>query len=248
MERSNVIVLGCGRNGTSMVAGSIARKGYSVGGEAHKSNPANPKGFFETNLVNRINNELLWKTPGIETTQGIPQGWLTSLPITQEIGLPSETILLDMKEATKLKPFCIKDPRMSYTLSAWRTVLENVKVICMFRHPGEFLNSLITHCKTQEYLKDIVIDEEFFQNIWLSMYNYIISNHVKNHDILFVNYDQVLFDDGLDKISEFIGCEIDRTFPEKELKRSKRLREVRPELIELYDRLLCLANYPKGRT
>ena len=55
----NVIILGSGRSGTSMVAGTLAKAGYYMGEQLLPANKANPKGFFEDIEVNAINEDIL---------------------------------------------------------------------------------------------------------------------------------------------------------------------------------------------
>ena len=50
----NSIVLGCGRSGTSLLAGAIARAGAFVGEDPYPARDANPMGFFESADVNGV--------------------------------------------------------------------------------------------------------------------------------------------------------------------------------------------------
>lgn len=51
-------MLGCGRSGTSLVAGLFART-HEMGSRLLAPDPANPKGFFEDRAVNAANERLL---------------------------------------------------------------------------------------------------------------------------------------------------------------------------------------------
>jgi len=42
----NCIILGSGRSGTSMVAGTLAKSGYFMGDNLYPARESNPKGFF----------------------------------------------------------------------------------------------------------------------------------------------------------------------------------------------------------
>jgi len=55
----NVIILGSGRSGTSMVAGTLAKAGYFMGDHLYPGRESNPKGFFEDPEINGINEALL---------------------------------------------------------------------------------------------------------------------------------------------------------------------------------------------
>ena len=49
------LILGSGRSGTSMLAGTLSAAGYYIGDCLIEANEANPKGFFEDYEVNAIN-------------------------------------------------------------------------------------------------------------------------------------------------------------------------------------------------
>jgi hypothetical protein len=240
----DIVILGCGRSGSSMVAGSIFSTGkYSMPGIMHPANEFNPKGFFETNLINKINDDILYSCEELETTQGIKQGWLSILPentILKTYGFIDSRIL----EASKNKPFLCKDPRISYTLNCWLPFLKQPKIICVFRHPSEFLSSLIYHCQNAEYLKRVVIDQEFFEKIWFKTNNFILARY-KDLNIMFTNYNQILYGDGLDGISDFIESKIDKDFPSKRLRNSGRGLEVQESTLSLYNKLCDLSGCPK---
>ena len=55
----NVIILGSGRSGTSMIAGALTKAGYYIGDNPYPPRKTNPKGFFETREVNHVNEILL---------------------------------------------------------------------------------------------------------------------------------------------------------------------------------------------
>lgn len=55
----NCIVVGCGRSGTSMVAGALAGAGYHMGSHLWPADAGNPKGYFESAVVNGINEQVL---------------------------------------------------------------------------------------------------------------------------------------------------------------------------------------------
>ncbi|RME58681.1 sulfotransferase family protein, partial [Candidatus Parcubacteria bacterium] len=57
----NVLILGSGRSGTSMVAGTLAKAGYFMGTQFVPPRESNPKGFFEDHEINDINEAILKK-------------------------------------------------------------------------------------------------------------------------------------------------------------------------------------------
>ena len=55
----NIIILGSGRSGTSMLAGCLSTSGYFMGDNLYKKRESNPKGFFENKEINTINEDIL---------------------------------------------------------------------------------------------------------------------------------------------------------------------------------------------
>jgi hypothetical protein len=55
----NCIILGSGRCGTSMAAGCLAKAGYFMGEQLLPPRSANPKGLFEDEEINDINEQIL---------------------------------------------------------------------------------------------------------------------------------------------------------------------------------------------
>jgi len=242
---NNIIVTGAGRSGTSLVAGLIASTNrYNIGGQAHKPDKWNEKGYFETNTVNKINNDILKLTPNLISTKGLWQGWLSTLPI-KEKAYNNSDIQNRIHNVIKDRPFCLKDPRFSYTLPVWLPILPtNTKFICVFRHPSAAIKSILKHCDEAEYLKDIIIDQKFAEEIWYSIYNYIIINY-RYIPWLFINYNQILDNHGIKKIENFIESDVNETFVEKRLRHhSDNEINVNKKLLKLYDELNYWADCP----
>src|SRR4051812_23204486 len=53
------IILGSGRSGTSMVAGTLRQCGYYMGPDLLNPGLSNPKGFFESREINELNEDIL---------------------------------------------------------------------------------------------------------------------------------------------------------------------------------------------
>ncbi len=59
MREHNCLILGSGRSGASMVAGSLSQSGYFMGDNQFGSKQGNPKGLFEDEEIDGINEALL---------------------------------------------------------------------------------------------------------------------------------------------------------------------------------------------
>ena len=155
----NCLVLGSGRSGTSLLAGSLARAGYHVGHDLIPARDANPTGFFEDREVNDLNEVLLAQVtparppgaPPPETDDDALWGantlwgwrWLAPVPLGTVIPRPPG---IDERMAAALadRPFALKDPRFCVTLDAWRPALPaDTAFLCVFREPARTARSIV---------------------------------------------------------------------------------------------------------
>lgn len=239
----NVLILGCGRSGTSMLAGSIASSGqYNIGGVGHPGNKGNRFGYFETKEVNGINDDMLFQDSRSMFTEGSRHGWLTRFPINEHTQTLPDTVNR-IKSVISQKPFCLKDPRFSFTLPIWQHCLPNkdVEYICMVRHPGAVVNSMIKNCLTAPYLSKIKIDRKICYDIWRNMYDHILRH--ANNNWIFLHYHQVLDGDGLDIVELLLDTKVNRNFLVKALCRSRPEQDVPKDIMRTYNGLCERARY-----
>lgn len=216
----NCIILGSGRSGTSMAAGLFSKCGYYMGDRLVKPRPANPKGFFESPTINlNINERLLHRVPAFNGL-GSGQRWL-------DIILP-RVVIPENKAVTKLikrvisnTPFCFKDPRFCYTLSAWLPYinLDSTIFICVFRHPNSTINSIVKECSSAKYLDDVSMTEEWASKIWYTMYLNIIKKYKNIGNWIFLHYDRFFDREVLCGLEHKLDADIDQSFPERTLKK-----------------------------
>ena len=264
----NVIILGSGRSGTSMVAGTLAKAGYFMGESFQKTRDANHKGFFEDIEVNDINEDIL--DPVVPKRLHLPkikirrlrihlpeivffrnrplkwQRWLACVPINVEITASSK-IIERLQRITQQEPFCLKDPRFSYTLPIWKPYLNNTVFICVFRDPASTALSILKECQTVPTLncqiRGITLSWQQTLRIWEMMYEHILKKHSQKGEWLFIHYNQVLTEEGLKKLSNFTGAFIDYSFPETNLRRSYSENPVSRKTKKIYQQLCELAGY-----
>ena len=55
----NCLILGSGRSGTSMLAGTLYREGLYIGDRVMPPTPGNPKGYFESFDIQDLNEDIL---------------------------------------------------------------------------------------------------------------------------------------------------------------------------------------------
>ena len=229
----NVMILGSGRSGTSMVAGCLRHAGYDMGLGLNEGTPSNPLGYFEAGEINDINEDLL--TPVTEALAGREvtpwrlkhpamkkdQHWLACLPADLEVP-PVPGIDARIAAATARAPFCFKDPRFCYTLPVWRPHLgPDTVCVCVFREPGRTVNSMLADWRSQPYLAELDLTPEFAWQVWIAMYDRIVRVHRRRGRWLFLHYDQVVRGGGLRRLSRVLGAPVDAGFPTPALKRSE---------------------------
>lgn len=248
------LILGSGRSGTSMLAGTLAGAGYFVGERLASPRHSNPKGFFEDAEINAINEELLAAVlPARPPVFGRwlfrdrpreGQRWLARLPLGVEVSAGPE-LAARVRAAVAREPFCYKDPRFSYTLPAWRPFLHDTVLICVFRDPGSTVASILKECRDMPYLHDLTLDAQGATEVWLSMYRHVIAAHGQGGEWLFMHYDQLFDPPALARLAEVVDADIDRSFPDRSLSRStgRPSPELAAEAAALYDRLCTLAGY-----
>ena len=253
----NCLILGSGRSGTSMVAGTLAKSGYYMGNNLYPAREGNPKGFFEAPEINSINEDLIGqvvkKRPPLFLAKWFlrdrprrGQLWLAPIPVSTNIPTPPG-VKERIEEAVEKQPYCFKDPRFSYTLPAWRPFLKNVVFICVFRDPATTAASILKECRNADYLHDLKITFEQALNVWTLMYKHILEIHCHEGDWLFLHYDQVLFGNGLAQIESFAGARVDYSFPEVALKRTVSPDLVTKEAQSVYKKLCRLAKMEPDR-
>ncbi|MDD8043159.1 MAG: sulfotransferase [Verrucomicrobiota bacterium] len=256
----NVIILGAGRSGTSMVAGVLAGAGYFMGDRMIPADRHNPTGFFEDFEVNAINETLIecsipgwcrWvpmRVPVLGGTLCQPAGhrWLVVLPVHRTIYEPDEALLDRMNALTAHAPFCFKDPRFSYTLQAWRRSLENVVHVCVFRDPETSAASMVRMCSSGPYWRAVRLNRSRALAVWEAMYRHILERHQPSGDWLFIHFNQLFDPVGMERLKAFTGAEVDRDFPDPDQIRDQPKSRLPEPLRSLYSRLCGLAGYDQS--
>ena len=261
----NIIITGSGRSGTSLLAGLFPEK-YLRGGKQINPWEANPKGFFESKEVNKINEVLISQfTSNSLTYKNIKKGIFTNLSINSGFDYGQRWLLdkinrknIEYKISQKNKkdilnivshtPFCLKDPRFSLTLPAWDKFLpEKTVIICVFRHPMQSATSIVKFVDSRKakYMQKIDLEKAF--ELWAFQNHQNILNYKSSkRDWLFIHYDQIQQRNILENIESFTETKLDRNFFDPQLKHNKVIDyEISKETKRIYQELCHLANYRK---
>lgn len=241
----NALILGSGRSGTSMAAGSLAKAGYFMGETLYPARAANPKGFFEDPGINGINEALLAPVAGPIPRAG--NRWLALLPPTATVQA-TPAIISQIQEAVSHQPWCFKDPRLCYTLPAWQPFIGDAGILCIFRHPQITAHSIGEEVKRSAVLQKETLDRAWALQVWAAMYQRLLQMP-DSKNWLFIHYDQLLVAEGQERLSEFFEVRIDSSFPDPHLRRPSPPEPLSPELERIYQELCQRAHYqPETRS
>lgn len=211
----DLLILGCGRSGTSMVAGAFAKAGYWTGFSSWEPNRFNPQGYFEDPDLIRLNEQILlpFMQSPLETlakrhpaTQTAPNErlWLGVLAPNVAV-TPNPAIFAAMDRYATHSPFCLKDPQFCYSLEAWRGHLPDARFICVFRDPQLTAESIVSMCATINHCEPMNFTRRNALDVWVAMYRRVLDRHASLGDWLFLHFDQMFEDGKLAELRAFFG-------------------------------------------
>ena len=253
----NVFVTGSGRSGTSMLAGMFAKAGYFLGDRLYPPREANPKGFFEDEYINALNEEII--TYSVRTTFTGPAAtgllgryktghlWLARFPIEHDFVCNDEQRGA-IRGLTARQPFCFKDPRFCFTLENWTARVPDSLVLCIFREPASTVESILKECRSAPYLFDFSISVEDAFAIWREIYWRMLRLYERYSNIRFVYYDDVISGSVLERLDDIVGTKLDRTFPEAGLNRTSSALIVDALSLMVFDALVSLRKDDLGES
>jgi hypothetical protein len=227
----NVIILGCGRSGTSLAAGTLRNSGFYMGENLYSSVRVNPRGSFESPEVVALKDEGL-----------AGQRWLATVPPGTVVSVPADT-QRRMARLVRNEPFCLKDPRFSYTLPMWRPYLEGTRFVCVFREPARTAHSILSQSSTVDHLKHVRMSFDRALAVWRCMYTHILELDRTRGDWLFLHYDQLLTPAGLRRLGTHTAAAVDPAFGEARFSRSPREGSITKADRILYEELCRLAAF-----
>jgi hypothetical protein len=225
---NNCLILGCGRSGTSMLAGLLSADGYYQGDDYIAPDSANPKGFFEDREVNQINEEILAAHLDGDRVQALldrllgrtlPKGvrWLAR-PRRQVSAAVSEEIRRRIEERVSRRPFCYKDPRLCFTLPAWMPLLpEDTRFIVIFRDPVRTAKSILKRKAERPYARSFRMTFRDAGEVWYSAYQHVLRSMKNERKYLFVHFEDVLNGNAWDRLRTFLDVRVNESFPDHRL-------------------------------
>lgn len=254
-----IFIVGAGRSGTSLLAGMFRQCGLFMGTSFYRIREANPHGFFEDRAVNAINEKILRpylasgsdggsQKTGADFNATLREGqrWLAGINASIPI-IASEPLQQRIRRIYNNGPSCLKDPRFCYTLNAWANQLSSaevahMQVLCIFRHPSIVAASIIRELNTAAYLSNLSLDYASIFQHWKKAYKYLLINHVHLGKWLFISYESLFTDSGLNRVENFTNFKLDRELPSQALNRSSADTEADQDCIRIYNQLLSLSS------
>jgi hypothetical protein len=143
-QRTLVLVVGSGRSGTSLFTGILARLGYHVPQPEIAADQTNPRGFSESKWVVDFHNKLLDRV-AVQVADARPAAWAPTAKVSLNESVKHELRTWLAKEFRHGDDIVIKDPRLSWFLSLWRTCAQElgagVRFATVLRHPTAVIES-----------------------------------------------------------------------------------------------------------
>jgi hypothetical protein len=246
---SNLLILGSGRSGTSMVAGLFRNSGVFFGNEMLTPRPANPFGYYEDREINELNAAVIQRlVRGLWTTRLFPSlvhpahrnflaTWLAAPWHLPSVEVPA-TLRDRMLTKFRRQPFCFKDPRFSVTLPTWRPWLPaNTRFLVVFRDPHRTTDSILRDA-AESYHPPLPVTADWAYLHWWRNYRRLLGPFSHTGQWLFVHYDDVIRKAAVAAIENFAEMPVDASEVSPSVSRSRaRPRPVRRRLLRRCARL-----------
>ena len=233
-------VLGSPRSGSSMLVGLISGDLFFNGDNLLKKDELSPKGYLESLDIIYLHDDIIHQSLNEhEFPKELPYHACWALSIEKPLEIKINSIQKSkIKEYKSKKLFCYKDPRLSYTLPVWNVKSSEYAKMVIFREPEKSIESIIVAAK---HLHNIDLSSSQAEKIWFSMYSSIIRNLKGYSNVIYIHFDDVFTQDGINKIKKVVGTSLDICFPDRRISKStgssflvsKQTKELYLNLLEL---------------
>jgi hypothetical protein len=228
----NLLILGTGRSGTSMIAALFRHSGAFMGDNLLAARAANPFGYYEDPEINALNARVIGQiVSALWTTRLFPRfvhpvhrgeqgNWLAAPRRLPPVEIEPEVRAAMLRKFSHL-PLCLKDPRFSVTLPAWRRHLPpDMRFLVAFRDPQRTVDSILRDAR-ETYAAPLPVDAHWAGLCWLRSYRRLLHEFSRQGDWLFVHYDDVVNGTALGAISNFAETEVDARQVDRSVSRAK---------------------------
>lgn len=267
----NLILLGSGRSGTSLLA-SLFRNVPDIfyGYDVLAPTIANPRGYYEDEVVNAVNNILLRQITGTMLLDLVPEkllpwvarrfSWMHRDTRSLWIARPRRPLRWRLGydiahligRICSHQPFCLKDPRFCFTLSLWMPYLpEGVRFLAVVRHPAATVQSMVRDA-SELYERPLALTRDWAFEHWQLAQEKILAMRTTARnpdDWLIVGFDELVSGAAVPVIEAFAECKVDSGKIDANIIRSGSAGELPvPEACaSLYETMLTLAAQDRQR-
>ena len=140
IEKSPILVTGCARSGTSMIAGVINLCG-AFGGDMSGPNRNNRKGMFENHIIREQVVKPYFRKIKVDSLGQYPLPDVQNLEIPTNICQKVEKIMLDQGYIEG--PWMYKGAKMCLTWPVWHYAFPNAKWVIVRRRTGDIIRSCV---------------------------------------------------------------------------------------------------------
>lgn len=213
---NKIVILGCPRSGTSLVANLVRSAGYDADYNGTKTlmkpnQKFNPDGYFERIDIVKLNDKLIKE-------YNEEYSFLNPPKIEEMIKKNSsnnEDLKTIKKELQSYSNWFIKDSRLCFTLHLYN--IPDISIIKVKRNPKEVKKSMINHYGDLFSLDVIhgphkvkkINFEEFYENI-----NKCIDWQKRHKHSIEIEYDD-LYKGNLQNLEDFLGHEVNSDLVKK---------------------------------
>ena len=138
--KSPILITGCARSGTSMIAGIINLCG-AFGGNMSGPNKNNQKGMFENAAIRNNIVKPYFRQLGVDPMGQFPLPNVDNLLIPSDLKTRVEQIMRE--EGYKEGPWMYKGAKMCLAWPSWHYAFPNAKWIIVRRRTGDIINSCV---------------------------------------------------------------------------------------------------------
>lgn len=121
--RRIVFVVGSGRSGTSVMAGTLRTLGLHVPQPEVVADATNPKGFGEPQWVVDLHQELLQRS-NVQVSDARPNAWLEAGRVSADHAVRERVSGWLAGQLSSADELVVKDPRASWFLGLWRAAAD----------------------------------------------------------------------------------------------------------------------------
>lgn len=228
----SVVILGTGRSGTSMVAACFRETGAFYGDELLDASRANPCGYYESHVVNRINANLIRRLlypKGVyrfrkfiyPPTHYRTEAFWAVLPRSDRRLALSVDETERIESQTSQRPFCLKDPRFSATLKTWMPFFPaDGRFIIVFRNPLRTVDSMMRDAM-ETYSPRLPFRRDDLFRTWIKTYRRLAKWASRDPRMLVLDSEAVLDGSARGLLEEFVGAKLNFDQVQPQVRRSR---------------------------